>query len=117
MHIRTKLLLAMGAISLSAPVAAYVALVGNPRISFALRMNEYQTEQGLKAQQLKTDLNGIESDLQESMADTFRGHAEPAQGEGAEHQRKLANSALRSGITEYDTDLNAVAGSEAKQVQ
>ena len=117
MRIRTKLLLAMGAISLSAPVAAYVALVGNPRISFALRMNEYQTEQGLRAQQLKADLNGIESDLQESMADTFRGHAEPAQGEGAERQRKLANSALRSGITEYDTDLNAIAESEAKQVQ
>lgn len=117
MHIRTKLLLAMGAISLSAPVAAYVALVGNPRISFALRMNEYQTEQELKAQQLKAELNGIQSDLQESMEDTFRGHAEPAQGEGAERQRRLANSALRSAMTKYDADLNGIAESEAKQVQ
>jgi len=46
MKIRTKLLLALGAISLLPPIAAYVALIGNPRISFALRMNEYQSQQG-----------------------------------------------------------------------
>jgi hypothetical protein len=49
MKIRTKLLLALGAISLLPPIAAYVALIGNPRITFALRMNEYQAQQGLTA--------------------------------------------------------------------
>jgi hypothetical protein len=54
MKIKTKLLLALGAISLLPPMAAYVAVIGNPRISFALRMNEYQAQQGLTARGLQS---------------------------------------------------------------
>jgi len=56
MKIRTKLLWALGSISLIPPIAAYVSLINNPRISFALRMNEYEARQGTLAQQLQSDL-------------------------------------------------------------
>jgi hypothetical protein len=50
MKIRTKLLLALGSISLIPPVAAYIAVINNPRISFAVRMNEYEAQQGVAAE-------------------------------------------------------------------
>ncbi len=59
MKIRTKLLLALGSISLIPPIAAYIALINNPRISSALRMNQYETQQGIIAEQLQSDLSVI----------------------------------------------------------
>jgi diguanylate cyclase (GGDEF)-like protein len=117
MKIRTKLLMALGAISLFTPIAAYVALIGNPRISFALRMNDSQTQQGLKAQKLSADLNAVDSAVHESLADSYRARVEPAEREAAERQRKLANSVLLSAIAKYETDLHTVAQSQAEQVR
>lgn len=117
MKIRTKLLLALGAISLFPPIAAYVALIGNPRISFALRMNEYEAQQGVAAQRLQADLNAIGMAVEESLSETYRIQAEPREREDAERQRRLANAALRSWTTAYETDLDTIARSETQQVQ
>jgi hypothetical protein len=87
MKIRTKLLLALGAISLLPPIAAYVALIGNPRITFALRMNEYQSQQGLTAQRLQADLYAIESAAEESLSESYRIRVEPREHQDAERQR------------------------------
>ena len=115
MKIRTKLLLVLGAISLLTPVAAYVALTANPRIAFALRMNEYQTRQEIMAQQLKSDLGAIDSALEESTAASYRGQAQAGKRKEAERQRNLANSALRSSVAAYEADLHAIARSEMQQ--
>jgi diguanylate cyclase (GGDEF)-like protein len=117
MKIRTKLLLALGAISLFPPIAAYVALIGSPRISFALRLNEYEAQQGVAAQRLQADLNSIGTAVEESLSETYRIQAEPKEREDAERQRRLANAALRSGITAYETDLDTIARSQTQQVQ
>lgn len=117
MKIKTKLLLALGAISLFPPLAAYVALIGNPGISFALRMNEYEAQQGQAAQRLQADLNAVASAAEESLAESYRVQVEPKEREDAENQRRLANAALRSGITAYESDLDAMTRSEAQQVQ
>ena len=75
MKIRTKLLLALGAISLLPPAAAFVAaLVSNSRISFALKMNEFEAQQGLNSQRLLGDLNVIGSALEDSLSEAYRIH-------------------------------------------
>ena len=57
MKIRTKLLFALGVISLLPPVAAYIAAyLSDARISFALNMNEYEAQQGLAAQRLQATI-------------------------------------------------------------
>ncbi len=118
MKIRTKLLLALGAISLLPPVAAYVAaLISDLRISFALRMNEYEAQQGLNAQRLQADLNVIGSAVEDSQNETYRIHSEPRNREDAEQQRRLANAALRSGIAAYEAHLYVTTRSELQQVQ
>src|SRR5258705_13863396 len=98
MKIRTKLLLALGGISLIPPIAAYVALINNPRISFALRMNKYEAQQGLTAQRLQADLQAIGSAVEESLNETYRIKVEPRERADAERQRGLANSAVQSGV-------------------
>ena len=115
MKIRTKLLLALAAISLIPPIAAYVALIDNPRIAFALRMNEYQAEQGLAAQKLQGDLNAIVSAVEESLSETYRQQVAPREREDAERQRRLANSALAHDVAAYEADLGYLARSEAKE--
>lgn len=76
--------MAMGAISLFPPIAAYVALIGNPRISFAFRMNEYEAQQVLAAQKLRSDLRVIGSDIEESLSEPYRIQVEPREHEDAE---------------------------------
>jgi diguanylate cyclase (GGDEF)-like protein len=117
MKIRTKLLLALGAISLFPPAAAFVAaLVSDSRISFALKMNEFEAQQGLNSQRLQSDLNVIGSALEESLSETYRIHSESREREDAEQKRRLANAAFRSGIAAYEAHLNAASQSEAQQV-
>jgi diguanylate cyclase (GGDEF)-like protein len=117
MKIKTKLLLALGVISLFPPMAAYVALIGNPQISFAIRMNEYEARQGLTAQKLQSDLHAIESGMEESLSETYRIQVDPRQHEDAERQRRLANAALRSGIAAYEADLDTLTQSETQQMK
>jgi len=94
MRIRTKLLWALGSISRIPPIAAYVSLINNPRISFALRMNEYEARQGIAAEQLQFDLRAIRSAVEESLSETYRIRVEPKQRGDAERQRRLANSSV-----------------------
>jgi hypothetical protein len=103
MQIRTKLLLALMVISLFPPIAAFVALIGNPRISFSLRMNEYEAEQGLTAQRLQSDLYALMSTAEESLSESYRMQLDPREREDAERQRQLANAALRSEVAAYET--------------
>jgi diguanylate cyclase (GGDEF)-like protein len=117
MQIRTKLLLALMVISLFPPIAAFVALIGNPRISFSLRMNEYEAEQGLTAQRLQSDLYALLSTAEESLSESYRMQLDPREREDAERQRQLANAALRSEIAAYETDLDTITRSEKQQVQ
>ena len=118
MKTRTKLLLALGAISLLTPVAAYVAaLISDLRISFALSMNEYEAQQGVNAQRLQADLNMIGSAVEGSQSETYRIHSVPREREDAEQQRRLANAALRSWIAAYAAHLDVLTRSEAQQVQ
>ena len=91
MKIRTKLLWALGSISLIPPIAAYVSLINNPRISFALRMNEYEARQGILAEQLQSDLRAVGSAVEESLNETYRISVEPKQRGDAERQRRQAN--------------------------
>lgn len=109
MEIRTKLLLAFGVISLFLPVAAYGAPIRNPRISSALRLNVYG--QGVTARKLLSDLHRIALAVEESLGESYRMQVEPKQREDAERQRTLANAALRSGITAYETDLGTMTRS------
>ena len=117
MKIRTKLLLAMGSISLIPPIAAYIALINNPRISFALRMNQYETQQGIIAEQLQADLSVIGSAIEESLTETYRIRVEPKEREDAERQRRLANSAVHSGVVAFEKDLDTITRSSAQQEQ
>jgi diguanylate cyclase (GGDEF)-like protein len=117
MRIRTKLLLALMVISLFPPIAALVALIGNPRISFSLRMNEYEAEQGLTAQKLQSDLYGLLSTAEESLTESYRMQLDPRERDDAESQRQLANATLRSEIAAYETDLDTITRSEKQQVQ
>jgi diguanylate cyclase (GGDEF)-like protein len=117
MKIRAKLLLALTVISLFPPIAAFVALIGNPRISFSLRMNEYEAEQGLTAQRLQSDLDALLSAAEESLSETYRMQLNPGEHEDAERQRQLANAELRSEIAGYETDLDTITRSEKQQVQ
>src|SRR5258705_12564528 len=70
MKIRTKLLLALAGISLIPAIAAYFTLINNPRISFALRMNKYEAQQGLTAQKLQADLQAIGSAVSVALTDS-----------------------------------------------
>jgi len=117
MRIKTKLLLALGTISLFPIVAAYVALISNPRISFALRMSKYEVQQGMGSQKLQSDLQAIGSSLEESLNETYRIQVEPKQQADAERQRRLANSAVHSGVVAFENDLNTFAQSVAQQEQ
>ncbi|HVR25099.1 MAG TPA: diguanylate cyclase [Candidatus Polarisedimenticolia bacterium] len=117
MQIRTKLLLALMVISLFPPIAAFVALIGNPRISFSLRMNEYEAEQGLTAQRLQSDLYAVLLAAEESLGESYRMQLDPREREDAERQRQLANAALRSELAAYETDLDTITRSEKQQVQ
>ena len=117
MKIRTKLLLALTVISLFPPIAAYVALIGNPRISSSLRMNEYETEQGLTAQKLQADLYALLSAAEKSLSESYRMQVDPRKREDSERQRQLANAALRSEIVAYEIDLDTITRSEKQQVQ
>lgn len=115
MKIRTKLLLTLAAISLVPPIAAYVALIGNPGIAFALHMNEYQAEQGLAAQRLQADLNALVSAVEESLSETYRAQVAPKEREDAERQRRLANTTVAVDVAAYAADLDYLARSEAKE--
>jgi hypothetical protein len=106
-----KLLSALGVISLFLPVAAYVTPIGNPRISSALRLNVYAAGQGVTARKLLSDLHRIAIAVEESLGESYRMQVEPKQREDAERQRRLANAALRSGITAYETDLGTMTRS------
>jgi diguanylate cyclase (GGDEF)-like protein len=117
LKIKTKLLAVLGIISLIPPIAAYFALIGNPGISFALRMNEYEAQQGVAALRLQADLNAIGWAVAESLNETYRIQAEPREREAAERRRRLVNDALRSGITAYEAHLDTITRSEAQQVQ
>ena len=117
MRIRTKLLWALGSISLIPPIAAYVSLINNPRISFALRMNEYEARQGILAQQLQSDLTAIGSAVEESLSESYRIQVEPKQRGDAERQRRLANSALQSGAAAFERDLDTITQSTAQQAK
>ena len=117
MKIRAKLLLALAAVSLIPPIAAYVSLINNPQISYALRMNEFEAQQGNIAEQLQSDLHTIGSAVEESLSETYRIQIEPKQREDAERQRRLANSALQSGVTAFAKDLTAISQSIEKQAQ
>lgn len=117
MKIRTKLLLALASISLLPPIAAYVAVISNPRISFALRMNEYEAEQGNLAQCLQSDIRGIRSALEESLSETYRIQVEPSQRADAERQRQNANNAVRAGVEAFARDLDGIVRSTSEQSQ
>ncbi len=117
MKIRTKLLLALTGISLMPPIAAYVSLINNPRISFALRMSEYEARQGIIAEQLQSDLREAGSAVEESLNETYRIRVEPKQREDAERQRRLANSAVHSGIVAFERDLDTITQSTTRQAQ
>jgi hypothetical protein len=111
LKIRTKLLLAFGVVSLFPPVAAYVAPIRNPRFSSALRLNVYEAEQGVTARNLLSDLHRIALAVEESLGESYRMQVEPKQREDAARQHRLANAALRSGITAYETDLGTMTRS------
>ena len=117
MKIRAKLLLALVAVSLVPPIAAYVSLINNPQISFALRMNEYEARQGNIAEQLQTDLRTIGSAVEESLSETYRIQVEPKQREDAKRQRRLANSVVQSGVVAFEKDLDTIAQSAERQAQ
>jgi diguanylate cyclase (GGDEF)-like protein len=104
-------------ISLFPSIAAYVALIGNPGIAFSLRMNDYEAEQGLTAQRLQTDLYAALSDAEESQYESYQMQFDPRGHDGIDHQRRLANTALRSQIETYGTDLASTTLSEKQQVQ
>jgi hypothetical protein len=112
LKIRTKLLSALGVISLSPQVAAYVAPIRNPRISSAFRLNVYEAEQGVTAEKLLSDLHRIALAVKESLDESYRMPVEPKQREDAERQRRLANAALRSGITAHEPDLGTMTRSQ-----
>jgi diguanylate cyclase (GGDEF)-like protein len=116
MKIKTKLLVALVTISLLPPIAAYVALIRNPAISFALRMSGYQAKQEVMAQTLQSNLHEIGSAMEESLSESYR-KLEPREHEDAERQRKLANGAFRSGIAAYETSLGTINRSETQQGQ
>lgn len=61
-----------------------MALIGNPQISFAIPMNEYEARQGLTAQKLQRDLHAIESGVEESLSETYRIQVDPKRHEDAE---------------------------------
>jgi hypothetical protein len=117
MRIRTKLLWALGSISLIPPIAAYVSLINNPRISFALRMNEYEARQGTLTQQLQSDLSAIRSAVEESLSETYRIQIEPKQRGDAERQRRLANSVVQSAVAAFERDLDTITQSTAQQAK
>jgi hypothetical protein len=117
MRIRTKLLWALGSISLIPPIAAYVSLIDNPRISFALRMNESEARQGTLAQQLQSDLSAIRSAVEESLSETYRIQVEPKQRGDAERQRRLANSTVQSAVAAFERDLDTITQSTAQQAK
>src|SRR6267154_1565468 len=117
MKIRTKLLTALVGISLIPPVATYIALNNNPRIAFALRMNEFEAQQGTAAEQLQSNLTAIRSAVEEALNETYRFQAEPKQREDAERQRRLANAAVHSGILAFEKNLAAITRSAAQQEQ
>ncbi len=117
MKIRTKLLLALGSISLIPPIAAYIALINNPRISLALRMDQYETQQGIIAEQLQSDLSVIGSAMRNLSLRPIEIRVEPKQREDAERQRRLANSAVHSGVVAFEEDLDTITRSSAQQVQ
>src|ERR1700722_1981395 len=117
MKIRAKLLFALAAVSLIPPIAAYVSLINNPQISFALRMNEFEAQQGNIAHQLQSDLHIIGSAVEESLSETYRIQVDPKQKENAERQRRLAKSPLQSGVIAFAKDLNTISQSVEKQAQ
>ncbi|HXJ14554.1 MAG TPA: diguanylate cyclase, partial [Candidatus Limnocylindrales bacterium] len=117
MKIRTKLLTALVGISLLPPIATYVALNNNPRIAFALRMNEFEAQQGTTAEQLQSNLVAIRSAVEESLNETYRSRLEPKQREDAERQRRLANAAMHSGILAFENNLAIITRSAAQQEQ
>jgi diguanylate cyclase (GGDEF)-like protein len=117
MKIRTKLLLVLAAISLIPPIAAYVAMINSPRISFALRMNEYEARHGIITEQLQSDLRAVGSAVEESLTETYRIRVEPNQREDAERQRRLANAAVHSGVVAFERDLDTLNQSTTQQAQ
>ena len=117
MKIRAKLLLALAAVSLIPPIAAYVSLINNPRISLALRMNEYEAQQGNTAEQLQSDLRAIESAVEESLSETYRIKIDPKQTKDADRQRRFANSAVQSGVAAFERDLDTLGQSTERQAR
>ena len=109
--------MALAGISLIPPIAAYFALINNPRISFALRMNKFEAQQGLTAQKLQADLQAIGSAVQESLNESYRIKVEPKERADAERQRRLANSAVHSGVQAFEKDLDAITQSVGQQAR
>src|SRR4029077_5692767 len=98
MKIRTKLLTALVGISVIPPIAAYIALNNNPRIAFALRMNEFEAQQETTAERLQSNRSAIRSAVEEALTETYRFQLEPKQREDADRQRRLAIAAVHSGV-------------------
>jgi diguanylate cyclase (GGDEF)-like protein len=117
MKIRTKLLLALASISLVPPIAAYVALIANPRISFALRMNEFEAQQGTLADHMQSDVRGIRAAFEESLSETYRIQVVPKETIEADQQRKTANEAVRDGVLAFEKDLAEISRSMSDQMQ
>jgi diguanylate cyclase (GGDEF)-like protein len=117
MKIRTKLLTALVGISVIPPIAAYIALNNNPRIAFALRMNEFEAQQETTAEQLQSNLSAIRSAAEEALTETYRFQLEPKQREDADRQRRLAIAAVHSGVLAFEKNLAAITRSAAEQEQ
>ena len=78
-------------------------------------MNEYEARQGIAAEQLQSDLRAISSAVEESLSETYRIQVEPKQRKDAERQRRLANSAVQSGVAAFERDLGTITQSTAQQ--
>jgi len=78
-------------------------------------MNEYEARQGTAAEQLQSDLRAISSAVEESLSETYRIQVQPKQRGDAERQRRLANSAVQSGVAAFERDLGTITQSTAQQ--
>jgi diguanylate cyclase (GGDEF)-like protein len=80
-------------------------------------MNKFEAQQGLTAQKLQADLQAIGSAVQESLNESYRIKVEPKERADAERQRRLANSAVHSGVQAFEKDLDAITQSVGQQAR
>jgi hypothetical protein len=55
--------------------------------------------------------------VQESLNESYRIKVEPKERADAERQRRLANSAVRSGVLAFEKDLDAITLSDNKRAR